>query len=249
MVQKIKGEKRGLEQPVGFISPFEADIRGAHIAIDAYDKDAINDSRLRDLAEDPGLLTNRIGALAFMRGPASKAVKLASGLPDSIVPLAESSNIQIFSTTGNHRGETLSRLAAERAVRLVMTSANVSGQPEIVTVEKAWEFANASEVDIPVVQQYDTGKKPQRPRGSYPTFGIKNVLTIIRPGFIEIDLLRDIFSDYEVHIAAGNDFKPTLYPENTIRRQDLPKEHRHLQQADLRDAILENFSFRTRTNV
>jgi hypothetical protein len=243
MIQTIKGENRGIQQPVGLVSPFDAPIGDGLDAIDAIDIDAIHETNLQRLAIDPELLTRRIGALAFLRGPADLRVKEAAILPNSIVPSQHGTSIQIFSPVGNPRGERFVSMTADKGVRLVMTSANISKDPEIVDVNAAWKFAAAQDSEMIVLHQYAPGEKPHRPRGSYPTFEIGRALTIVRAGFVELDLLKSLFSDFEVQVAVGDKFKATKYPDNVIRRQDLPAPYRKLEQDDLRSAILETFGF------
>ncbi len=247
MIQMIKGVNRGLQQPVGLISPFDAPISDELSVLDAIDKDSLTEASLKRLVAAPDLLTRRIGALAFLRGPADISVKAAAILPDSIVPPQHGSSIQLFSPVGSQRGEQLVAATADKGIRLVMTSANISKKPEIVDVNEAWQFAaefkKKYDSNMTVLHQYAPGEKPSRPLGSYPTFEIGKALTIVRAGFVELDLLKSLFSDFDVQVAEGDNFKQTMYPDNVIRRQDLPVAYRKLHQDDLRSAILETFGF------
>lgn len=239
-IQKFKGEKRATK-PVGLVIPFDAVLGDSLIATDIFDVAAIVDPRLQELIRSPNLLTGRGGALTFVKAIADMAVKAAAGLSDAVVPAEHGSSVQLFSTTGNLAGSALSRAASEHNIRLIMSSLNRSGTPEIVTIDEAHRYIAEFGLDLPVTYQYEAGDKPVRPLGSYSIIEIKpDHISVARPGGLEFELIRDLFSDYDVRLAA--DHKPTLYPDNVLRRRDLKPEHRGLKNEDLRYALLEHFN-------
>lgn len=240
-IRLLKTERRGRDQPVGLISEFNVTLSGYIMACEVINVEAIEEPKLRTLVSDPLLLTSRLGALAFLRAPADPILKDVLQLPDSIVPSQPKSAIQIFSPVGSERGETFAQAALDKGVLLTMTSANISGNSEIVTVGEARAFARTAPVELQVLQQYADGEKPIRPRGSYPVLEVMpDHLCVIRPGFLEYDLIADIFSDYDIRLLQN--YKRSNYPANILRRKDLPKGYRSLKQVDLRAAILETMA-------
>jgi hypothetical protein len=235
-IQEFKGEKRATK-PVGLIIPFDAVLGDSLIATDIFDVDAIVNPHLRELVRNPDLLTDRAGALIFVKAIADMAVKAAAGLSDAVIPAEHGSSVQLFSTEGSLAGSALSQAAAEHNIRVIMSSLNRTGTPEIVTIDEARQYVAEYNLDLPITHQFEAGDKPVRPLGSYSIIEIKpDHISVARPGGLEFELIRNLFSDYDVRLDP--DHKPTLYPDNVLRRQDLPPEHRNLKNEDLRDVLL-----------
>jgi hypothetical protein len=240
-VQMAKGPGRGKKQPLALTVPFTEDV------LRTVSLDGIEHSGLRGLLRDGEELTRRIGALSFIRARADMGIKSIEGWPHSVIPEPDEEeprpNVQIYSPEGLDM-TTRVVLAAKRLGAIpVMTSVNVSKQPESITEVAARTFINESRpnpIDLPLFVNQSDEDKPARPRGSYPALKVlPDRLQLFRPGWLEPSLMYDLFPDVPVELASGGDLVKVNYPYNVLRRQDLPKDEQNLKGPELRLAILD----------
>lgn len=229
---QAKGEKRGAKQPVGWTVPFDERV------LSTIDVSAVENSPIRRLLRDPEELTRRIGGLTFIRAAASMSEKKARQIPDSVIP-ADQQTVQIYSPDGNDNTATLIRRAIDLGAEPVMTSANVSGEPEATDEAGGHRFALREQPPLPMVVYTSEEDKFDRPRGSYPVISVlPDRLRIVRPGCFDVALLRSLLVGYEVDVATGDELQMPKYPNNVLRQKDLPSHMHELEGAELRAGVL-----------
>lgn len=230
LIQQIKGEARGLKQPVGWTRPFD------ERTLSAIDISGCEDHALQELLRNPAELTARIGALTFLRAGADMRAKEAEGIADCIIP-PEGRTVQIYSPAGAAPTERLIGHAIKKGVEPIMTSANVSGRPEIVHDEEAVEFASDESRLLTVLINKNDAEKLPSPLGSYPVISVGvDRLHIVRPGCFDPQILQTALSEYTVELTE--DHQAPNYPDNILGFSDLPADVQTLQGAEFRLGLL-----------
>jgi tRNA A37 threonylcarbamoyladenosine synthetase subunit TsaC/SUA5/YrdC len=230
-IRIAKGEARGVKQPVGWTHPFDERTLGT------IDLSRLDDSALRNLLRSPEELTARIGALTFIRAHADMKAKEVEGIPDSIIPPG-GGTVQIYSPVGTTRTERLITQAIMSGFEPVMTSANVSGEPEIIFESTAAAFAAQSPEPLVVAVNKSDEDKPERPRGSYPVISVlPDRLRIVRSGCFDPQILQTALSGYPVELAS--DCQVPKYPDNVLQFSDLPTDVQYLKGSEFRLGVLE----------
>lgn len=229
-IRRAKGDARGTKQPVGWTRPFD------ERTLDTFDMSEITDPYMPDLLRDPDELTALIGGLTFLRGNADMLAKDKYAVPDSIIPL-DQKTVQIYSPVGIRMTQALIKSAIDKGVEPVMTSANVSGQPETIHQSTAQAFADQSPDPLMIVVNKNDDQKPDRPRGSYPVITIEtNGFNIVRPGCFDPEILRAALFDYPIRLDSNP--QPSKYPENILRLSDLPADVQKLKGREFRLGML-----------
>lgn len=229
-IRHIKGEARGIKQPVGWTRPFD------ERTLAAIDISAIEDRRLQGLLRDPHELTARIGALSFIRAGADLEWKEKESIPDCIIP-PDGATVQLYSPVGAKPTERLISAAIKKGIEPVMTSANVSGQPEITTGTDAIDFAAQSSSPLVVAINRSDEDKSDRPLGSYPVICVEeDRLKIVRPGCFAPEILQAALNDFPVELAA--DFQTPNYPANVLGFSDLPTDLQDMKGTEFRLGLL-----------
>lgn len=211
-IVQAKGNERGAKQPVGWTVPF------SH-ALDLIDIDQVEDRSMQELLQSPSELTSYLGGVAFIRAAADMRRKEERNIPESIVPSGVlNPTIQIYSPNGNDATSKLVRSAMLMGVEPVMTSANISGKPEIVTAHDAKEFAQAANITAYVNKE--DSDKASRPRGSYPVIGVESSrFVILRSGCFEPEIIKRLLRGYP--IVESKNMVGSKYPENVLHMRDL----------------------------
>jgi hypothetical protein len=236
LVQSVKGESRDPTRPLGLTVPFDT--------IQApYDTTHIQDIAVRDLIKDASALTEHLGGLAFVRGRVNESL-IGDHLPSAIVsnPKNMTHNrrqaypeIQIYSPAGNTAASRIIQLMLDNGGLPVMTSANYTGQPEIITEKDAREFA--AEQRLPIYVARPDGEKDMRPRSSYPILQVTDDgMTVIRTGFMDAALIRALVPSIPLSI----DTQPNKHDEKHIlRHEDLPDHLADATGPNLRRGLLQ----------
>jgi tRNA A37 threonylcarbamoyladenosine synthetase subunit TsaC/SUA5/YrdC len=231
-IRRAKGEGRGVTQPVGWTVPFDEVSQGA------IDLGRVTEPRLQELLRDQDELTSRLGAIAFLRAPARPAEQL--GLSESIIAPSKKT-VQIWSPSGNRITKNLIRQIRELRGEPVMTSANISGTPEAVTLDSALDFAGLSAPPLPVVARTTDELCLAQPKGSYPVIAVQgSELVIVRSGCFAPEILQALCDGYPIRVADREQLQSPNYPDGVLLPEHLPAEARSLNGSELRLAILEH---------
>jgi|GEM_PF-5339347 len=228
--QLYPAKERGAAQPVGWTVPFDDRV------LSTIDLTAIEDDKIRDLLQDPDRLTALIGGLCFLRAPADMAKKKELGIPDSIIPETSGASVQIYSPIGLPITTDIIVAAQQMGAEPVMTSANITGMPEAVSLEEAEAFALYT--GLPLIYSDQVHHRPTRPQGSFPIFEVRSDhFAIVRPGHLSMAMLRSLLDGYDVRLA--NPYKERAHP-NMLYFGGLPANHQNLRGPELRLAVLDH---------
>jgi hypothetical protein len=246
-IRLAKGEDR--HGPVGATMPFDEPLiegifRTSHLT------DA-KDIALRDFLEDPDALTRRLGGLAFIRTPADPDKRAT--LPDGMFPESTADKdasdeadvtIQVYSPVGNAVTDSLLRRVLMKGGVPVMTSLNPHGTPEIITEAGARQFSAARGLHLAINGSEAT--KPLRGRASYPIVDIRlneaerrQEIGVPRTGFMDIDILVALLDGLPIADIDRAKLSLPKYPDNVLRRQDLPEPAQTAKGEELRKYLLQ----------
>jgi tRNA A37 threonylcarbamoyladenosine synthetase subunit TsaC/SUA5/YrdC len=195
---RIKGEKRA-RRPVGTALT-------SAVFIEKLDPDKISPS-VRDLIMDDQELSERLGSMCFIRAPI-KGVESES-LPDRLVSISEDGTywIQNWLPEGcssiSYWMETLGKM---RVSLPVVTSMNVSGQPEIVSQEKGRQFCAAKGVPMFLGDP----ENPGRAHGSFPILQVDSEgITLVREGHFAAKTFQSLLSGWDIDLTS---YQPAKFP-------------------------------------
>jgi hypothetical protein len=231
-VQAIKGQQRMLRQALGWTVPFSR-------ACPVMNLTRVKNPKIRSLLENPDRLSALFGAVAFLRTPYDKVAVQSIDLADCV--LSAEGFVQVYSPEGNSSTESFIDEALSRGIEPVMTSANNSGDKEIVSKRAAQEFAEYH--DIFLYEPASSGKqKPTKPRGSYPIVAvIEDELVLVREGCFGIDIITAILHDLPFRVDV--DMRPSNYPEHVLHLAGLPSHVQALRGDALRLGILASINW------
>lgn len=231
-ISTAKGERRGTKQPVGWTVPFTDFSQGA------FSLEGIEDPRLKDLIRNPDELTSRLGAIAFVRGAADMGYAAINKLPESIVP-SDTKTVQVWSPDGNTAAAYIIGKVLSKGLQPIMTSANVSGEPEAVTLSQALAFAGNSSPPLPVIDAPFNDDELTPPFGSYPVVVLKaGAIEIVRPGCFSPEILKALLYGYKVTLAPAERLQQPKYPDGVLQFSHLPESDRSLCGPELRLGLL-----------
>jgi hypothetical protein len=224
-IKALKGD-RGTRQPVGLSLQFEQ-------FLPYVDDSEVKDDSIRSLLKDPAELTSRIGGLSFVRAQAT--MEAQDALPPCTIS-EDGTTIQNYSPIGNPRTTRFLDSALRKGVDFpVITSANKSGEPEIVGTEAAIEFAQ--QASLPFVPNTYVSEGRDKPKGSYPIIEVGAAeLIIIRNGFLGEGIMDALLAGYPT--TRADNVRQTNYPEGVLSFDNLPPEARRLIGFELRRLIL-----------
>lgn len=249
-IRLVKGERRGLKQPVGCTMPFDDPF-----LLNVFDAKSITkDKKIPALYADPEVQEERLGGIAFLRGPIKDDV---SHVPDCMLsekPRKDGSGndrlLQAWSPAGNPGAEMLLREMIKQGAWPVMSSANVSGQAEIVDRIAAKTFARRRGLAYAAINP--APHQPLRPWGSTPITEarfnenkLRWEMVWTRTGCFGPALLLRLFPDLPVQIDEARKQPDPKYPDKILQLEDIQSMRpRHLRMrtpkgADLRKYILE----------
>lgn len=224
-IRQVKGEKRGQTQPVGCTMPFDTPfLRGI------FSTDNILDPRIQGLYRDPAEQTRWFGGVAFLRGAINEDV---DHVPTSMISqqpngLRSQRLLQVYAPVEGTAMDRILKSVVHKGGLPIMTSANISGLPEIVDREQGRQFAQSH--NLPYVTAAINGRQPQRPRGSYPAVHARYDANTrqwkwvwVRTGCFAEEILLRLVDNMPAQIDPHRKKPDPKYPNNTLRLKDVTR--------------------------
>jgi len=233
-IMVAKGTERG-RAPVAWTVPFDHEpTRGI------FKTNEIIDPHLRGLLEDrPDELTRRIGAVAFMRGPADMERKTQYDLPDCIIPNVPNAAVQIYSPVGNPRTEALISEIIRLGGEPVMTSANLTNSPEITDEADMLEYKKHT--GLRLLHNILNSDDPWRVRSSYPIYEyVPEGLRPVRSGCIDLEIQLRLMDGYAFAPFDSTTLPKARYPRHILHMSSLPETAQSAKGEELRKYVLES---------
>jgi tRNA A37 threonylcarbamoyladenosine synthetase subunit TsaC/SUA5/YrdC len=175
----------------------------AEAFIERIDPDRIH-RELWYLLEDPEVFTSRLGAVAFVRAPGRKNLVEDGELPElAVTPTEEGPIIQNWVPEGK---DDVNRVLAIAAIRggitnPVVTSLNLTGQPEITDPDKAMEFASTHKLMLAL------GGTAVRSdcEGSFTIIGFTDEpkIPVYREGNVGMEIMSRILLEHSLELVEG----------------------------------------------
>lgn len=235
--QAIIGNANDIHMADAVINVKGADRRGNPLALTmpfwhpllegAFKTDHVKDSTMRDFLENPEQLSERLGAIAFKRGPLDPENAERNGIPACTVAYSscgETGTLQNYDPYGNDVTEGIIYKMDEKGAVAAMTSANYHKQPEITTTEEAEVFSR--ETGLYYIRRPLKAQTNKQIRSSYPIVGYnQDGFYPVRDGFLHPEVLHRLMADMPQAEYDHQQVIRTNYPENVITMADLGKDH------------------------
>lgn len=226
-VRTIKG--RDPSRALGLTMPY-------HEFVPLIDFDRVHSSVI-PLLEDPDRLTERLGAMAFIRVPGNALFVIEKEVPDCVITYGQNDLpvLQNYDCKGKANINSLIEYAKELGVEYpAVSSLNSSGRPEITEPEDAIRFAR--DHNLPILADIRAVRKGT---GSYPILEFNsNGVSLVREGNISGVLIKNLMHEYKISVPQT--IRPAAYsPYNGSDNLEL----RELRGSELREALIENFGW------
>ena len=198
-VYEIKGEQRG-RRPFGVIVSAERLSKLVDLTRVA--------PSIRDLFSDPDELGNRLGSMCFIRYPVADSV--AATLPEWVMSQTDDGThwVQSWMPDGWAATRVLMDALDNADVDLpIVSSMNVSGQPELVDLEGGLQFSAAHGIGLFLADP----DVPGEVRGSFPILSVNaSGIELSREGHFPGYLFDVLLDRWQVERASAQPSKYTL---------------------------------------